>query len=208
MTQAVRISLQSFVDYVNVAGPRRADLLEQQVERYIDKTRSAWWPYLTAERRCIEALGSDDPDTVLEKMVGEAPSNMTKHYPDLRDGLLKLIKREAPRTQPIGTAVHCFGDLTIKVNHVVGLDLQDGRRLAALLYYKQPLLTSAGSRPALRILQYKIDDILPDATPAVLDVRRAKLITMPRNVDLSKLDRLLVGDAAGYLAHWQATVAA
>lgn len=208
MAQPVRVSLASFADYVNVAGPKRSTLIEQQVERQLDDSRPAWWPYQAAERGCIAALSADDPRPVLNRMVAEAPATMIKHYPLLRDGLLKFIKKNRPdAVVPASSAAWSVGDLTIKLNHVVGLALPDGSRVLALLYFKEPVLAAAGSRPALRIMEYKVNDMLPGARPAILDVRRGRLVYMAANVDPIKLDRLLIAEATGYLTHWQAIAA-
>ena len=208
MTHPVRVSLTSFTDYVNLAGPPRATLIEQQVARQLDDSRPAWWPSQAAERACVAALSAADPHPTLNRMVAEAPTTMTRHYPQVRDGLLQFLKKDRPTAVvPTSTATWSVGDLTIKLNHVVGLVLPDGSRVLALLYFKEAVLAAAGSRPALRIIEYKVDDTLPGARPAILDVRRGKLVYMAANVDPGKLDRLLVAEATGYLTHWQAIAA-
>jgi hypothetical protein len=207
-TQLVRVGLTSFCDYVNLSGPGRVALMGQQVERFTDPTRLAWHPYQVAERACRDALASSDPRPILNQMVADAPINMVKHYPVLRDGLLKVIKTHRPaRVLPVASAVWSTGQLRVKVNHAVGLQLPDQRIVLAFFYFKQQRITTAGARAALRIMEYKVSDILPRSIPAVMDVRRGKLLYMPRNIDRVKADQWLKGEAAGYASHWHASVA-
>jgi len=45
--------------------------------------------------------------------------------------------------------------------------------------------------------------ILPGARPAVLDARRGKLHTASGNRNLTRIDRWLRVEAAGYLRYWR-----
>lgn len=205
MGQPVRVGLSSFAEYVNIAGTKRSTIIEQQVARYLDAERPAWWPYRAAEMGCREALQAEDPSPALLRMVAAAPPRMERHYEELRRGMETLRRRfRSLAVVPTTAAVWMQGELTVRLSPVVGLSLADGRRVAAWLYFKEPALMAAGLQPALRIMEYKLGETLPDAVPAVLDNRRGRLQYMPSRANLVKLDRLLASESAGYLAHWQA----
>ena len=85
----------------------------------------------------------------------------------------------------------------------LGLIAPDGSRAAVMVYVKEPPLTQESANVALRILQQTMDDVLPGATPLVLDARRGQAFRMSRRTNLTKLDALIAAEAAGYVVHWR-----
>ncbi|ALG07446.1 hypothetical protein AOZ06_11405 [Kibdelosporangium phytohabitans] len=65
-------------------------------------------------------------------------------------------------------------------------------------------MNQAAADLLLRILEREMERLLPGGTPVVLDVRRSKTYRLRRNTNRHELDALLAGEAAKYVAHWQA----
>lgn len=139
--------------------------------------------------------------------MGSAPKQMRSHYQEIAAGWEQWLTRHHCTLLPVRNATWTANGLTVKVHHHIGLRLSDGRTIAALPYLKQPSLTQAGADVALRIMEQLMDRILPSATPAVIDVRRAKFFTLRSNTRRRRLDTWLQAEAAGYVAHWLASTA-
>jgi hypothetical protein len=205
MPDPLRIGVGVFVDYVNGSGSARISILKQQMDRILDPTKLAWYPYTAIETALRSSLASTDPEASLSRAVADAKAAMRPHYEEIVTGWRQWLARNRGTTLvPTSAATWRHGDLTINIKHHVGLRRKDGQTVAALLYLKQQPLTQAGANVGLRILDQSMDRVLPGGQAAVIDVRRAKTYRIRANQKLGSLDNWIESEAIGYLAHWNA----
>lgn len=205
MPHQVHTSLSRFTDYVNTPGPKRAEIIEEQFARVMDPTRPAWWPYTAANRIARIAVQSDDPQRALDGMALEVPkgNGWASHYAAIEKGLRDFFGKNRPVWVPVSDDDWCSDELTVRIRNHIGLELTRNRTVVTFMYFKQPPLTSEGAKAGLRILEQCMAVILPGARPAVLDARRGKLHTASGNRNLTRIDRWLRVEAAGYLRYWR-----
>lgn len=203
MPDELKVGVGVFMDYVNATGAGRIGIIKQQMERILDPTRLAWYPYTAAERALRKSVASADRDSVLRQAIESAPAQMRVHYEEIVTGWIRWLDRHPHSTLvPVSAAKWECGGLTVSVRHHLGLRQRDDRVLVALLYMKQQPLTQTGANVGLRILQQTIDDVRPGAEATVIDVRRSRMYRIRRNQQLGPLDDWIGSEAAGYLQHW------
>ncbi len=95
-----------------------------------------------------------------------------------------------------------INDLTITFRHLIGLISTKGERRLVLPYVKAPVLTQDSTDLMLRIMEHVMSEVLPGATPVVLDTRRGKAFKLRANANRADLDGVLVAESAKYVAHW------
>ncbi|MFC7612361.1 hypothetical protein ACFQV2_40330 [Actinokineospora soli] len=95
------------------------------------------------------------------------------------------------------------GGLRIDVTPHLAYRTRTGTEVA-LFHLKEAELTRDTAIAAARLLQVCMLDLLPGATPVVVDARRAKTHRIPTQTNLVKLDAWLASQATAYMKH-QAT---
>lgn len=203
----ISVTALSFTEYVMSGQRGRISIVNEQRRIYLS---SEHWiagfynPMRDAMRR---AANSPDPEAELEKAVAVAlehpRAGQLRAFEELRDGFLPWLLETRATGVPTGSARWHAGDLELRVRPHLGLRAPDGSRAAVLVYVKETPLTQESANVALRILQQTMDDVLPDATPLVLDARRGRAFRMSRRTNLAKLDALIAAEAAGYVVHWR-----
>jgi len=202
----IAVSVGTFADYINVVGPKRVGIIDQQTARYLDPGRPAWYSYAAAET-AVRAVLAGETDLPLARMMAAPPRNMPAHYAEIAAGIRTFVAQHRTSLVPVGNAAWSAEELTVNVRQHVGLRVRDAEPLVTFVYLKQLPLTSDAAKVVCRILEIVSDDVLPGAGVAVLDVRRAKLHRPNRRLNRSKLDRWLEAEATGYVRHWRSAVA-
>jgi len=104
---------------------------------------------------------------------------------------------------PTREALGMLGDLPVKVSAHFGLRYNDGRKEAVRLHFDEQPPSAETVTAALHLMRRYMDQILPNATPVLVDVRRG----VPHRLDEVKggvddVERWLTGEAAGFTAMW------
>lgn len=207
MHSTLKIGLGPFADYLNGAGSDRIKIVHQQVERITDPDRLAWYPYRRAETGIAAAVASANRREVLQQMVEDAPRNWESNYQELAGGAGRFLDRHRVTRVSTHRATWRTKDLSVTVNHHVGLRYTNGKVYCCFLYMKQPPLTPSMANAINRVLEFTMDETLPGAMPAVLDVRRAKLHKPRAGRNTAKLDTWLQVEAHGYALFWSLAAA-
>jgi hypothetical protein len=100
------------------------------------------------------------------------------------------------------------GPLMVKVNPHFGLRYADGRREAVRLHFDEAPPTPETVTAALHLMARHMDQILPNAEPVLVDLRRGQVHRLDASSRPADIESWLAGEAAAFTAMWAATAAA
>jgi hypothetical protein len=105
-------------------------------------------------------------------------------------------------------ALVSVGPLVVKVNPHFGLRYADGRREAVRLHFDEAPPTPETVTATLHLMARHMDQILPNAEPVLVDLRRGQVHRMEAAARPADIESWLAGEAAAFTAMWAATAAA
>jgi len=146
--------------------------------------------------------------SALEKAAEEASDRMKPSYSAAARGLKKLIPSLAPigvnRRQRNTLVADNEGVGLVSIRIPLILEMQDGSRIAAMIYFSDKALTE----PELRILDTAVAlaarEIDSDATPAILMARAGQIRWVPRDATKSNRVEFLRQESLAYRVEWAA----
>jgi hypothetical protein len=100
------------------------------------------------------------------------------------------------------------GPLLVKINPHFGLRYADGRREAVRLHFDEAPPTPEAVTAALHLMARHMDQILPNAEPVLVDLRRGVTHRMDPAAKPAAVESWLAGEAAAFTAMWTTTAAA
>ncbi|GAA4437509.1 hypothetical protein GCM10023148_44290 [Actinokineospora soli] len=199
---AATLGALTFAEYATGSRTRRTEIVATRripPEDYVGAQYYA--PLLEA---IPVALASMDPAAVLTVAAqGLELSGQERAYAEASAGLLRWWRRASGVVVPAGESVMETGGLRIDVTPHLAYRTRTGTEVA-LFHLKEAELTRDTAIAAARLLQVCMLDLLPGATPVVVDARRAKTHRIPTQTNLVKLDAWLASQATAYMKH-QAT---
>jgi hypothetical protein len=147
------------------------------------------------------ALADPLPEAALELAVAkvEEPTKRA-HFVELRKGFLRWRAENGHSLVSVGTGSWVGADACFEVAPQLGLRPAKGPNLAVQLYLKEPELRPDAAAVPLHMMRSVMDQVLPGGEPAILDVRRGRLLRPSRRRSEKRLD----ADVAGVVAHWSA----
>jgi hypothetical protein len=104
-------------------------------------------------------------------------------------------------------AVASVGPLAVKINPHFGLRHEDGRREAVRLHFDEEPPTPEAVTATLHLMARHMDQILPNATPVLVDLRRGTSHHLDPSTKPADVESWLAGEAAAFTAMWTATAA-
>jgi hypothetical protein len=104
-------------------------------------------------------------------------------------------------------ALASVGPLAVKINPHFGLRYDDGRREAVRLHFDEDPPTPEAIMATLHLMARHMDQILPNAEPVLVDVRRGTAHRIDPAAKPADVERWLTGEAAAFTAMWTATAA-
>lgn len=104
-------------------------------------------------------------------------------------------------------ALASVGPLAVKINPHFGLRYEDGRREAVRLHFDEEPPTPEAITATLHLMARHSDQILPNAEPVLVDLRRGVSHRMDPAGKAGDVERWLAGEAAAFHAMWTATAA-
>jgi len=105
-------------------------------------------------------------------------------------------------------ALASVGPLAVKINPHFGLRFDDGRREAVRLHFDDAPPTTEAVTATLHLMARHMDQILPNAEPVLVDLRRGQVHRMDTAAKPADVESWLAGEAAAFTAMWTATAAA
>ena len=200
----VRISAASFLDYMHSDSQRCIQIVKQQRKMYLDpdsKASSFYEPIRVALRR---ALNSVTPHQEFSKAIDRARSSQYPHFIELEAGFNKWWGASKATGLKVAPSGWHSGDLNVTLRNLLGLRHATKKTEVILPYLKDPELTKDAAKPMLRVLEQAMPDLMPGATPRILDLRRGHSFKLRRDTNRADLDALLTAEAAKYTTHWYA----
>jgi hypothetical protein len=104
-------------------------------------------------------------------------------------------------------ALASVGPLAVKVNPHFGLRYADDRREAVRLHFDEELPSPEAITATLHLMARHMDQILPNAEPVLVDVRRGVSHRIDPAAKATDVESWLAGEAAAFTAIWTATAA-
>lgn len=202
-------TMLGFTRYVSRTGPAKATFvggLRKQRER-----RSGFNPH----GQLVKALKADiafrTGGSYLTGVVDLVKDRWKPLYESLRAGARSYLSSlgDPERITLIQThdALASVGPLAVKINPHFGLRFEDGRREAVRIHFDEEPPSPELVTAMLHLMTRHMDQILPDADPVLVDLRRGvthRLSTAARPADV---ESWLAGEAAAFTAMWSATAA-
>jgi hypothetical protein len=191
--------------------------------RYVDRTGPAKAAFVGGLRRRKEAKSGFNPHGPLVKAlkadiafhgggryVTEAVEAVNprwrKLYSALLPGSLAYLETIEPGVQPaqVREAIAMLGTLPVKINPHFGLRYEDGRGEAVRLHLDEQPPSDEAVLATLHLMGRHMDQVLPHATPVLVDLRRGAVHRPDPAVKADQVERWLTGEAAAYAATWSA----
>jgi hypothetical protein len=104
-------------------------------------------------------------------------------------------------------ALAAVGPLAVKINPHFGLRYDDGRREAVRLHFDEDPPPPEAITATLHLMARHMDQILPNAEPVLVDLRRGATHRIDPAAKAGDIERWLAGEAAAFTAMWTATAA-
>ena len=105
-------------------------------------------------------------------------------------------------------ALASVGPLAVKINPHFGLRYADDSREAVRLHFDEEPPTPEAITATLHLMARHMDQILPNAEPVLVDLRRGVTHRMDPAAKPADIESWLAGEAAAFTAMWTATAAA
>jgi hypothetical protein len=104
-------------------------------------------------------------------------------------------------------ALAAVGPLAVKINPHFGLRYEDGRREAVRLHFDEEPPTAETVTATLHLMARHMDQILPNAEPVLVDVRRGRTYQIDPAAKPADIESWLAGEAAAFTTMWSAPAA-
>jgi hypothetical protein len=104
-------------------------------------------------------------------------------------------------------ALAAVGPLAVKINPHFGLRYEDGRREAVRLHFDEEPPTAETVTATLHLMARHMDQILPNAEPVLVDVRRGRTYEIDPAAKPADVESWLAGEAAAFTTMWSAPAA-
>ena len=202
-------TMLGFTRYVTRTGPAKATFvggLRRQRER-----RSGFNPH----GQLIKALKADiafrTGGSYLAGVVDLVKPRWKPLYEVISTGasayLRSLGDPEAVGLAQTREALATVGPLAVKINPHFGLRYADGRREAVRLHFDEEPPGPEAITATLHLMARHMDQILPNAEPVLVDVRRGVGHRIDPAANATDVESWLTGEAAAFTAIWTATAA-
>lgn len=99
-------------------------------------------------------------------------------------------------------ALGLLGDLPVKINPHFGLRYADGRAEAVRLHFDEEPPSDEAILATLHLMARHMDQVLPNAEPVLVDLRRGRVHRPDPAVKPDQVERWLAGEAAAFSAIW------
>ncbi|WP_305786943.1 hypothetical protein [Symbioplanes lichenis] len=202
-------TMLAFTRYVARTGPAKATFvggLRRQRER-----RSGFNPH----GQLVKALKADiafrTGGSYLEGVTELVKPRWKPLYEAVSTGALTYL-RSLGDPGEVGLAqtreaLTSVGPLAVKINPHFGLHHEDGRREAVRLHFDEQPPTPEVVTATLHLMARHMDQILPNAEPVLVDLRRGVTHRPDPATRTGDVERWLAGEAAAFTAMWSTDAA-
>lgn len=200
-------TMLGFTRYVSRTGPAKATFvggLRRQRER-----RSGFNPH----GQLVKALKADiafrTGGSYLGGVVDVVKDRWKPLYGAVQSGartyLASLGDPQQVDLAQTREAIATVGPLAVKINPHFGLRFADGRREAVRLHFDEAPPSPEATTAMLHLMARHMDQILPNAEPVLIDLRRGTTHRIDESARQSDIESWLAGEAAAFTAMWSTT---
>ena len=202
-------TMLGFTRYVTRTGPAKATFvggLRRQRER-----RSGFNPHRQLVKALKAAVAFRTGGSYLTGVVDLVKPRWKPLYESVSAGALTYLHSLGDPAEvslaQCREALATVGPLAVKINPHFGLRYEDGRREAVRLHFDEDPPTPAAVTATLHLMSRHMDQILPNAEPVLVDLRRGITHRIDPAGKAGDVERWLAGEAAAFTAMWTATAA-
>jgi hypothetical protein len=196
-------TLLTFTRYVGRTGPGKASFISGL------RRQRATGHGFNPHAQFVKALKADirfrTGGTHLAAVVKEVKPRWRPLYEALCPGAVTYLESlgDPSRVDLVSArdALGMLGGLPVKINPQFGLRYDDGRAEAVRLHFDEQPPSNEAVTATLYLMARHIDQVLPDAEPVLVDVRRG-ITHRPSRVKPEDVERWLSGEAAAFSAMW------
>ncbi|WP_020524540.1 hypothetical protein [Catelliglobosispora koreensis] len=198
-------TMLSFARYIGRTGPAKATFVGG-----LRKQRESGGGF-NPHGQFIKALKADiqfrTGGTHIAKVVHTVHPRWQRLYATLAEGA-KIYLRDLgtpgdASLLPVHDAIGIISGLPVKVSAHFGLLRDSGQREAVRLYFDEHEPSDETLTAMSHLMASQIDQILPQATPVIVDIRRG-IAHRPTRASKEDTQRWIDGEAAGFRAMWRA----
>ncbi|MGK5677977.1 hypothetical protein [Actinoplanes sp. URMC 104] len=198
-----------FTRYVTRTGPAKATFVGGL--RRARERRSGFNPH----GQLVKALKADvafrTGGSYLDGVVNLVKDRWKPLYESVSPGaktyLASLGDPEQVSLAQTRDALASVGPLVVKINPHFGLRYEDGRREAVRLHFDEAPPTPEAATAMLHLMARHIDQILPNAEPVLVDLRRGEVHRLDPAAKPADIETWLAGEAAAFTAMWSTSAA-
>ena len=202
-------TMLGFTRYVTRTGPAKATFVGGL--RRARERRSGFNPH----GQLVKALKADiafrTGGSYLSGVTGLVKDRWKPLYEAVSAGALTYLASLGDPAQvslaQTRDALAAVGPLAVKINPHFGLRYEDGRREAVRLHFDEAPPTPEAITATLHLMAGHMDQILPNAEPVLVDLRRGVTHRMDPAVKPADIESWLTGEAAAFTAMWSTAVA-
>ena len=202
-------TMLGFTRYVTRTGPAKATFVGGL--RRARERRSGFNPH----GQLVKALKADiafrTGGSYLSAVTGLVKDRWKPLYESVSAGALTYLSSLGDPDQvslaQTRDALASVGPLAVKINPHFGLRYENGRREAVRLHFDEAPPTPEAIAATLHLMAGHIDQILPNAEPVLVDLRRGVTHRIDPALKPADIENWLAGEAAAFTTMWSTTVA-
>lgn len=202
--ERIRISLNTFADYLSATPSQRIDCVRRQRAAYGQPFVPGANFYADLVRAIQQGRRSGNDAMNVRAATARQQPTRRLHYSNLAENWLEWLEDQGrPESVAVGRTTWSLDSLEVGISPQLALRGQDGSVQVLTLWLKTSELSNDAAGAALRLLGRHMDDLLPGGTAAVLDVRRKQLHLPPKRRLRRDYDAWLEAEAVGLAHLWQ-----
>jgi hypothetical protein len=206
VTTSPYATLLSFTRYVGRTGPGKARFvggLRRQRE-----SGAGFNPHAKFVQALKADIGFHTGGTHLREVATQVNPRWRALYEALTPGALRYVQSLRDPSDVQVTQAHdalgVLGGLTVKVNPHFALRYPDGRAEVIRLHLDEEPPSPETIVATLHLMARHMEQMLPKATPVLVDVRRGAAYQPGATTKPADVERWLAGEAAAFSSMWAA----
>ena len=203
-----KIGAEPFLDYIHSDPSNCIDLVKRHRRMYLDPSSKGFAFYGPVHKALRRAFNSIAAPGEFSPAVDGASTVQYRHFAELERGFATWWRtaKAHPSGVRVAQAVHHVEGLNVTLANLIGWRYANKIELV-LPYLKEKPLTPGSANPMLCLLERETPDLLPEARPAIFDVRRGKVFRLRKDTKRKDHYAYVRAEAAKYVTHWNAMAA-
>jgi hypothetical protein len=199
----MEISLTDFVDFTLATGSTRITKVKELKRRGAYDPAADFWKRFRGGVVELHRTGKMSAKALDDIVAAQTTATKFKNYATAAAGYKRLLAWKPGPDFPAPLRHWIEGDLDVRVNPELGLEL-DGRRTITKLYFKSESRTRSRVQAALALMEIALPSGASSSPAfAVLDVTTGKLMRPDGRWNNSDMATLLHAEAGAFVDIWE-----